>query len=88
MKKVGFIAAVAALGALAAVALAVMAATSITQDDVCSAAYRECAAMAEGFANTVDCRVEVYHCRSAGHFEFPDGSVKEFPSISADGGED
>ncbi len=75
-------------GILAMGTLAVIAATNTVQDDVCSAAYGECTVMAEGLMGTVDCRVEVYHCRSAGHFEFPDGTVKEFPAISADGGED
>jgi len=88
MKKVGFIAGVAALGALAAITLAVVAATNTAQDDVCSAAYHECTAMAAGLAGTLDCRVEVYHCRSAGHFEFPDGTVRKFAAPSADGSED
>jgi hypothetical protein len=44
--------------------------------------------MAAGLVETVDCRVEVFHCRSAGHFEFPDGTVREFPATSADVGED
>lgn len=75
-------------GILAMGTLAVIAATNTVQDDVCSAAYRECASMVDGLGGTVDCRIEVYHCRSAGHFEFPDGTVKEFPAASADGGED
>jgi len=79
---------VVAMGGLAVLVLAVLAATNTVRDDACSAAYRECAAMAGGLLDTVDCRVEVYHCRSAGHFEFPDGTVKVFPATSADVGED
>jgi len=73
---------------VAVVALALVAATNTVQDNVCSAAYRECTAMSAGLMGTVDCRVEVYHCRSAGHFEFPDGTVKQFLPLSADRGED
>lgn len=87
MKRLGFIVCVAVLSALTVLGLAVMAVTNTVQDDVCSAAFRECTAMAEGVANTVDCRIEVYHCRSAGHFEFPDGTVRRFPANSADVGE-
>ena len=79
---------VATAGAMIVTVLAVMAATNTVQDDVCSAAHRECAAMASGLMGTVDCRIEVYHCRSAGHFEFPDGTVREFPATSADIGQD
>lgn len=88
MSKNVLVVGVVAVFVVAIVALAVIAATNTVQDDVCSAAYRECTAMVEGLRGTVDCRVEVYHCRSAGHFAFPDGTVKEFPAISADGGED
>ncbi len=77
--------------AVAVVALGVMAvivATSAVPDDACSAAYRECAAMTADLVGTVDCRVEVYHCRTVGHFEFPDGSVRQFPTALSDVGED
>jgi hypothetical protein len=73
---------------LGVAALALVAAINAVQDDPCSEAYRECAAMTDSLGGTVDCRVEVYHCRSAGHFEFPDGTVKRFPPASADVGED
>ena len=72
---------------LAVVAFAVMVATNAVRDDVCSAAYRRCAAVAGGLVATMDCRVEVFHCRSVGHFEFPDGTVEEFPVVSADVGQ-
>lgn len=88
MNRNAFVVGLVAVGVLAVVALVVVAATNTVQDDVCSAAYRECSAMAAGLIGTVDCRVEVYHCRSAGHFEFPDGTVRKFPTSSADGGED
>ena len=79
---------VVVVGVLAVGMLVVVAATNTVQDDVCSAAYRECAAMTDGIKGTVDCRVEVYHCRSAGHFEFPDGTVRQFPQASAHVGQD
>ena len=86
MSKNVFVVGLGLVFAVGVVVLAVVAATSTARDDVCSAAYRECAARVDGLRGTVDCRLEVYHCRSVGHFEFPDGTVKKFPETSADVG--
>lgn len=79
MKRVLLVGAGVGASALAALVLAAAWATNTVQEDVCTAAYRECTAMRVGLAGTLDCRVEVYHCRYRGHFEFPDGTVREFP---------
>lgn len=79
---------VAVVAVLTVAVLAVALATNTVQDDACSVAYHECTAMAAGLVSIADCRIEVYHCRSVGHFEFPDGTVRDLPRVSADGGQD
>ena len=87
MNKNVFVVGLVLVFVMGVVVLTLVAATSTARDDECSAAYRECEAMVDGIGGIIDCRIEVAHCRSVGHFEFPDGSTKEFPVDSANVGE-
>lgn len=55
---------IAGLAALAAVILVV--ASSPLDDDPCAPGYEACMAAAGGVVGTVDCRIEMLHCRSQG----------------------
>lgn len=78
MKKGLFVTGVVAVLLLVLLAAAAAWLTSTLPEDECSAAHRRCAAMAEGVVAAAECRLEVYHCRRFGHFEFPDGTRQEF----------
>ena len=79
MKKIALGCAGLVIAVIVALAAYASWATNTVVDDWCSVEYRTCVGMASGFAQRLDCRIEVHHCRQEGHFEFPDGSVKERP---------
>jgi len=48
--------------------------------DRCSEEYARCVSAGDGMLGALDCRVEVYHCRSFGRFTHPDGTVVRVPA--------